>query len=284
MNFDLNNIGGVVLTWFQEHSLKVILLLVVSYFIVKFSKKAIEKVVRHLVQPDSRLTKDEEVRREDTLIKIFSGTIKVLVIIFATMMILSEVGLDVGPLIAGAGIIGLAIGFGGQYLVKDVITGLFIILENQYRVGDVVTISGISGGVEDITLRVTTLRDADGTVHHIPHGQISTVSNKAKGFAKVNMNIGIAYEADLDHVIKVVNKVGKKLAEDKEFADSIISAPEFVRVDEFADSAIVIKIMGEVAPLKQWLIAGELRKRLKIAFDKEGIDIPYPQRVMITKK
>lgn len=195
-------------------------------------------------------------------------------------MILQEIGLEIGPILAGAGIVGLALGFGGQYLIRDIITGLFVILENQYRIGDVVNIDTTGGLVEDISLRKTTLRDLNGTVHHIPHGEIKRVSNLSKKYARVNLDVGISYSSDLEQVIKVINKTGNELAEDPRFKDVIISPPQFLRVDDFADSAIIVKILGDTKPLKQWEVTGELRKRIKIAFDEEGIEIPFPQRVI----
>jgi small conductance mechanosensitive channel len=199
-------------------------------------------------------------------------------------MILQELGLKIGPLIAGAGIVGLAVGFGGQYLIRDIISGLFLILENQYRIGDSIDINGVSGLVEDISLRKTTLRDINGTVHHIPHGEIKLVSNLSKNYARVNLDIGISYNTDLDHAISVINRTGKELAEDPAFSDSIISPPQFLRVNDFADSAVILKILGDTKPLKQWEVTGEMRKRLKIAFDREGIEIPFPQRVIHENK
>lgn len=136
------------------------------------------------------------------------------------------------------------------------------------------------GLVEDISMRMTTLRDLDGVVHHVPHGEIKTVSNLSKQFARVNLNIGISYSSNLEHVISVVNRVGKELAEDPEWKERVLEAPRFLRVDDFGDSAIIVKILGKTKPLAQWDVAGELRKRLKIAFDKEGIEIPFPQRVV----
>jgi len=153
-------------------------------------------------------------------------------------------------------------------------------MENQYRIGDVVCFNKTCGLVEDISLRMTTLRDLDGTVHHVPHGEIKTVSNLSKTFARVNLDIGVSYSSNLEHVISVVNKVGQELTEDATWKDQITKSPQFLRVDDFADSAIIIKILGETKPLKQWGVTGELRKRIKIAFDKEGIEIPFPQRVI----
>jgi len=195
-------------------------------------------------------------------------------------MILSEIGLMIGPILAGAGIVGLAVGFGGQYLIRDIISGLFIILENQYRVGDVVNFDGTGGLVEDISIRKTTLRDLDGTVHHVPHGEIKKVANLSKSYSRVNLNIGIAYNSNLEHVINVVNQTGNELAEDPQWKEFITKAPQFLRVDNFADSSIIIKILGETQPIKQWEVSGELRKRIKTAFDREGIEIPFPQVVI----
>jgi small conductance mechanosensitive channel len=195
-------------------------------------------------------------------------------------MLLSEVGVAVGPLLAAAGIAGIAVGFGGQYLIRDLITGMFIIVENQYRVGDVVCFDNTCGLVERITLRMSTLRDLDGTVHHVPHGEVKKVSNLSKYFSRVNLNIGVAYSSDLEKVIQVINSVGEEMAEDLNWKDMIIKPPQFLRVDDFADSAIIMKIVGDTKPLKQWDVTGELRKRLKVAFDKEGISIPFPQRVI----
>ena len=174
----------------------------------------------------------------------------------------------------------IAVGFGAQYVIRDFFTGLFIILENQYRVGDVVKIGEITGTVESINLRMSVLRDIDGTVHHIPNGEIKIASNLSKEFARVNLKIGVAYDSDIEKVIKLVNQVGQELAKDPEWKNKILQAPEFIRIDNFADSAIIIKILGETKPLEQWEVLGELRKRLKIAFDKQGVEIPFPQVVV----
>jgi len=281
---NLQNIFEMIKDWVLGNGSQIITLLIIGLMVYKFIKPAITKVIRRVVTSDPSLSSEEEVRREDTLIQIISGTIKISTVVFVFLMVLSEFGIDIAPLIAGAGVIGLAFGFGGQYLVKDVITGLFIILENQYRVGDVVEISGISGKVEDISLRVTILRDADGTVHHVPHGEVTTVSNMAKGFARVNMVIGVSYSDDLDKVQKVIDDVGIKLSEDPEFKEKIIDPIKFIRIDSFGDSSVNLKVLGETKPLAQWEVAGEMRIRLKKAFDTEGIEIPFPQTVIHQQK
>jgi small-conductance mechanosensitive channel len=266
--------------WLLDHGLKILAILVIALLIRRFGGVFIEKTVRRLVTPNRFLSKEAERKREDTLIRIFDTSLVVLVWILAGLMMLEEAGTNIAPLLATAGVAGLALGFGGQYLIRDLISGLFIILENQYRIGDVVCIDDTCGLVEDISMRMTTLRDLDGTVHHIPHGSITKVSNLSKDFARVNLDVGISYGASLEHVIEVVNRVGNELAEDPTWKDSIRKPPQFLRVTDFGDSSVGIKILGETEPLKQWDVAGELRKRIKIAFDAEGIEIPFPQRVI----
>ena len=280
MSAMLSNIIRNITPWFFDHGIKIVAIVIVAYLIRKFAGIFIEKVIRKIIISDHLLTKEAERKREDTLIRIFTVSLGILVWLLALLIILQEAGIAIGPLLAAAGIAGLAFGFGGQYLIRDLISGIFIIMENQYRIGDVVCFDGTCGLVEDISMRMTTLRDLDGIVHHVPHGEIKRVSNLSKQFARVNLNIGISYSSNLEQVISVVNKVGKELAEDLEWKEYILKPPQFVRVDDFGDSAIIIKILGETKPLKQWDVAGELRKRLKIAFDRQGIEIPFPQRVV----
>lgn len=269
-----------LIPWLLDHGIKIVFIAVLAYLLNIIIGRIIVRTVRIAVVRDENMSVEAEQKCENTLIHIFKGALRVILIVLALLMILQEFGLKIGPILAGAGIVGVAVGFGGQYLIKDVITGLFMILENQYRIGDVVKIDGTEGVVQDITLRKTTLRDMDGTVHHINHGSIVLVSNLSKDFARVNIEIGIAYDTDLEHLIRVINRTGTELAEDPVFRESIISPPKFLRVQRFDQSAIIIKILGDTKPLKQWEIAGELRKRLKIAFDKEGIEIPFPQAVI----
>lgn len=269
-----------LIPWLLSHGIRIALIAVGAFLLYKVISRIIRKAVRIAVAPDKSMPPEAETKRENTLIRIFNGSLGIVIITLALMMILQESGIEIAPILAGAGIVGLAVGFGGQYLIRDIISGLFIILENQYRIGDVININSTGGLVEDISLRMTTLRDLDGTVHHIPHGEIKQVSNLSKKFARLNINIGVAYHTNLEHVIAVINKTGNDLAEDPLFKDAILSPPNFLRIDDFGDSAIIIKILGDTAPLKQWEISGEFRKRLKIAFDREGIEIPFPQRVV----
>jgi len=265
--------------WLATHGVRIVVIVLGALCIQLVSRRLVGQMIRRLVGQGYG-TKLAEEKRENTLIQVADGTIVVLVWLIAALMLLSEFGIAIGPVLAAAGVAGLAIGFGGQYLIRDLISGAFVILENQYRTGDVVCFGTTCGLVECITLRMTTLRDLDGTVHHVPHGEIKTVSNLSKGFSRVNLNIGISYASNLEHVIEVVNRVGQELAEDPFWKEQIMTPPVFLRVEEFAESAVIIKILGDTLPIKQWDVAGELRKRLKVAFDKEGIEIPFPQRVV----
>ncbi len=272
--------GEMIIPWLITHGIRIVIIIIAAFLLNQLLSRIITKTVRVAIVKHETGSPEGETRRENTLIRIFNGALRIALLTIALLMVLQETGLEIAPILAGAGIVGLALGFGGQYLIRDIITGLFIILENQYRIGDVINVDGTGGSVEDISLRMTTLRDISGTVHHIPHGEIKRVSNLSKGFARVNLDIGISYNSNLEKVIRVVNDTGIELAGDPAYKEFIISPPRFLRVNEFADSAIIIKILGDTIPLKQWEITGELRKRLKIAFDKEGIEIPFPQRVI----
>lgn len=268
--------------WIFKHGIKVVLIIGAAWLLKALSKRIVFRITHMATNSDRINMTDAEIRRMGTIARLFNWTFNTLIVLISTMMVLKEFDVDIAPILAGAGILGVAVGFGGQYLVRDIITGFFIIFENQYRIDDVVSIGGITGTVEDITLRVTTLRDEDGTVHHIPHGEIKTVSNMTKQFSKINITIGVSYEANIDHVRDVVDRVGSQLANETYWKPLITKAPSFLRVSSLDDSAVSIKITGITLPSKQWEVMGELRKRLKEAFDAEGIEIPYQQVVVRT--
>lgn len=280
MNFSVDTVAllGSLEAWLFAHGLSIFFILAAVFVVRLFAGVFLEKVIRKAVRGTGN-TRDERMR-EDTLIHISVGVVRVLVWLVAALMILSEAGVNIGPLLAAAGVAGIAIGFGGQYLIRDVVAGMFIILENQYRVGDVVCLDDTCGLVESVGVRTVTLRDLDGTVHHVPHGGVGKVSNLSKHFARVNLNVGVAYTSGLEQVEQCINRIGQELTEDPKWKEDIIAAPKFERVNAFGDSAIEVKILGDTKPLRQWAVTGELRKRLKIAFDKEGIEIPFPQRVI----
>jgi len=259
--------------WVSSHGVKIAAILLTAFFVRRFASALLAKLIRRMVTVDDVLTAEEENRREETLIRIFTASLGVVVWTVGILMGLQAVGVNIAPLLAAAGIAGIALGFAGQHLIRDLISGLFIIMENQYRIGDQVCCNGACGVVEDITMRMTTLRDLDGIVHHISHGEIKRVSNQSKRFSRVNLNVGVAYHSNIEQVISVVNRVGMDLAEDPAWRAAITKPPQFLRIEDFGETAMIVKILGETKPLKQPEVTGELRKRLKIAFDNNGIEM-----------
>ncbi|MBM3141456.1 MAG: mechanosensitive ion channel family protein [Chloroflexi bacterium] len=266
-----------IINWLLEHGPRILFIIAISVAVYYLLRHFVPIVVKRTVtgtmvgKPKSAIKK-----RTDTLSNVFIQTGMVFVGVVAIFTIVAELGINIAPALAGLGIAGIAVGFGAQSLVKDIFNGVLILLENQYGIGDVVKIAGIAGLVEDVTMRRTVLRDLDGIVHSIPNSEIGVASNYTKEWARVNMNISVGYGENLDHVIEVINRVGKELAEDPDWAPRILKAPQVLRVDDFGDSGIALKILGETGPLAQWDVMGELRLRLKKVFDEEGIEIPWP--------
>lgn len=262
--------------WMTEHGWRIALIVVLSVAIIVAAGRFIPRLIAASMARRTGESEQEHKKRADTLSRVLVNAGQVILILIAAFMLLAELEINITPILAGVGIVGIAIGFGAQSLIKDLIAGLFIILENQYRVGDVVRISDVSGLVEDINLRRTVLRDLDGIAHVVPNGEIRVASNFTKEWSRVNFNVSVAYGEDLDHVISVINSVGKELANDPMWAPLILTPPQALRVDNLGDSGIEIKILGDTKPIRQWDVMGELRRRLKKAFDKEGIEIPWP--------
>ena len=264
--------------WFLSSGLKVLTILVGAFLITHFGARIIERAIVKGVKVKD-LTKDGAVRRQKTLIGIFNGALRAFVWLVVAMMVLSEVGLDIGPILAGAGLLGVALGFGAQWMVRDFLAGMFIILENQYRVGDVVCLDDDCGLVEDITLRKTVMRDLDGKEMHIPNGSFKMAANLTHGYSRAHMDVAVAYKEDSDKVIKTINKVGNQMAQEEPWKEYILKPIQALGSgpDKFGDSAVIIKVLGETQPLKQWDTLREFRRRLKKTFDKEGIEIPFPQ-------
>ena len=281
----LNTILQTITQWAISHGIKILAILIVTWIILRILKTIIHRVIKSVINKTYGIRDGVAVeKRTVTLETVFYSTVKIAVWVIAIMMIIPEFGINIGPILAAVGVAGLAFGFGAQYLIRDLIAGLFIILEDQYRKGDSIKVGDVAGTVEEINLRKTVIRDVDGVEHHIPNGEIKIASNRTKLWAKINLEIGVAYDTDLDKVIKVLNKVGQEMAKDKDWKDIIIEAPQALGVNEFADSAIIIKVSAKVKPGEQWGTARELRKRIKEAFDKEKIEIPFPHRVVIQKK
>jgi small conductance mechanosensitive channel len=251
---------------------RIALVIILGLIALWLARKFLTPLLRVAIREQMGTAPEVEVKkRVETLSHVLYTTVVIAVTVMAVVTILPEFGVNAGPLIAGLGLVGLAVGFGSQNLVKDVINGMFILVENQYSEGDVVNIAGKSGFVEDINLRRTVLRDQDGAVHFIPHSQITTATNMTKGFSRINLSVHVPFDTDIDRVFEVIDKVGLDLAADKVFGPKITSAPKTLRVEDMKGGVIEVKVVGETAPMEQWEVMGELRRRLKRAFDAAGI-------------
>lgn len=223
----------------------------------------------------------DDSQRVRTLSRVIRYALTVVLSLVTGMLVLSEIGISVAPILGAAGVVGLAVGFGAQSLVRDYFNGLFLLLENQIRLGDVVEAGGKSGVVEEMTLRYLRLRDYSGVVHFIPNGEITRVSNMSLGFAYAVMDLGVAYGEDLERVMAVLRATGGELRADPEFSDRVLEDLEIAGVEQWADSAVVLRCRFRTAPLQQWNVRREALKRFKAAFDRHGIEIPFPQRKLI---
>jgi small conductance mechanosensitive channel len=254
------------------HGARVIVVVIVAYLIVRFVQHLLGPAIRAAISRQMAGQPEGEVqKRADTLQHVTFRTLSTAATVAVLLTILPEFGVNIGALLAGAGIAGIAIGLGAQSLVRDVIAGLFILLENQFGRGDVVSIAGVSGLVEDVNLRRTLLRDQDGALHAVPNGSITVSTNLTRTWSRVNTLVRVAESEDLDRVFVVINRVGEELARDSAWSASILDAPKALGVEGFADSGVDIRIQGETRPNRQWDITRELRLRLKKAFDAEGI-------------
>ena len=218
----------------------------------------------------------EEVKRAATLGRVFRYIASVIISLITVTLILSELGISIAPILGAAGVVGVAVGFGAQSLVKDYFTGFFLLLENQIRQGDVIQAGGKAGVVEEITLRFVRMRDYDGNVHFVPNGTITTVTNMTRGHAHAVVDVGVAYRENVDQALEIMRKTGAELRADPAFAAKILEDVEIVGVEAWADSAVVLRCRFKVAPIEQWGVRREYLRRLKHAFDVAGIEIPFP--------
>ncbi|MFQ5344119.1 MAG: mechanosensitive ion channel family protein [Anaerolineae bacterium] len=269
-------IQGLLQSQVLPSSARIVLILAIAWLGYRLLLIAGQRI-EEMVEDEDTTTVSEQEQRAQTLSQILRSAGLVLIVLIAGTMILRELGLDVGPIIAGAGIVGLAIGFGAQTLVKDVISGFFILLENQFSVGDSIQVDGIAGGVEKMTLRATFLRDLEGTLHIIPNGEMRTLANKTKDWARAVVNVGVGYEANLDQVLAVLEDVGRQLSADETFGPRLLEEPTAAGPLEFGDSAVTVRLMVKTRAGQQWGVGREMRRRIKEAFEQEGIEIPYPQ-------
>ncbi len=263
-----------VLLQIYQTALRITIIVILAWVLLRLSKRSIRLLREYLTE---RAGSDlEEIKRIDTLGRVFRYTTSVLIILVSGMVILSDLGISIGPILATAGVVGIAVGFGAQSLIKDYFNGFFILLENQVRQGDVIDAGGKSGLVEEMTLRYIRLRNYEGQVHYIPNGTITTVTNMSRDYSFAVIDVGVAYREDLDQVMALMTQVGAEMRTESASADEILEDMEMAGVDQWADSAVVIRCRFKVKPLEQWGVRREYLRRLKQAFDREGVEIPYP--------
>lgn len=266
--------------WLINNGPEVVAIVIIFFISTRLIRVVVNRFQKHLIKINERKGDAESKKRIVTLSELLRTTLNIIVYVFFTLAFLDQFNVKIAPLLAGVGFAGLAVGFGAQELVRDLISGFFMILEDQIRVGDVVTINGTSGGVEEIEIRTVTLRDFTGTVHVFQNGKINSLSNMTKGWSAVAFDIGVAYKEDPDEVMAVMDEVGAQMQQDDIHGPNILGPIEISGLDRFGQSEIVIKARLRTIPGTQWAIGREYRKRLKNAFDERGIEIPYPHRTI----
>jgi moderate conductance mechanosensitive channel len=265
------------IAWFLTSGTRIVLIIIGAFLVLKIFYIIIGRIEKLIAGREREfIAAIETEKRLKTLGNLLRRVALIFVLLISIMMILREVGMDIAPIIAGAGIVGLAVGFGAQNLVRDIISGFFILMENQIRVGDIGIINGTGGLVEEINLRTIVIRDLEGTVHIFPNGTIETLSNRSKGWSRYVVDVGVAYKENVDDVMKVLNEIGDGLSKDESFGPLILEPLQILGVDDFGDSEVTIKCMIKTLPLKQWDVGRELRRRIKNTFDEKGIEIPFP--------
>lgn len=275
----LKNLLDKLMEWSVTELPAILILVVATIVALRLVRLIIKRLGKNIV---GRLEKKEEaesiesIKRVETLLNIVRGIVKIVIWTIFIMILLNKLGIDIAPILAGAGIIGLAVGFGAQELVRDFISGFFILFENQVRKGDVAIINGTGGLVENIQLRTIILRDFSGTMHVFQNGKINTISNMTKSWSAVVFDIGVAYKEDTDVVAGIMKQVGDELQKDPEFKEKILEPLEIFGVDKFADSAVIMKARFKTLPIQQWSVGREFNRRIKKAFDEKGIEIPFP--------
>ena len=267
----------------RNQGLQVLLIVVVAIVVIWITRLALHGIFKALLDREAtegtaqELSAIEVGKRLDTLDRLGRNVVRFFVIVIAGLMILTTFGVNIGPAIAGLGVVGIAVGFGAQSLVRDYLNGCLILIENQFSRGDVVTVAGVTGTVEDFSLRRTTLRDLDGVVHTVPNGAISVASNRTKTWARINQNVAVAYGTDVDKAIEVVDRVGREMAADPAWKRRVLEPPRVDRVESIDPTGITLKILGTVRASDQWAASGDFRRKLLAAFAENGIEIPGPR-------
>jgi small conductance mechanosensitive channel len=277
--------------FYDRHIGPIVVALVVGLIALRVSRLFVRGIVKALMDREAaegtagQLTAVEMTKRIATIELLATGVIQFFIVAIVGLWVLqTAAGLDIGPAIAGLGIAGVALGFGAQSLVKDYLNGALILIENHYSKGDIVRIAGVSGTVEDLSLRRTTLRDLDGTVHTVPNGAIAVASNLTRTWARINLDVTVAYGTDIDRASEVVDEVGRELAGEGAWSQAFLEAPRVERVESLGEYGVILKVLGTVRAEDRWNAAGELRKRLLAAFHANGIEIPRPQRVVLSRE
>jgi small conductance mechanosensitive channel len=269
---------GIDLETARRHGLRLLFIWGMAFAAFYLVKVIAERIVKLSADDDDTQLSYRE-KRAQTVSGLLKGVGRIVIVIFAIILTL-DTFMEIAPLLAGAGILGLAVSFGSQSLVKDVLAGFFILMEHQFDVGDVIEVAGKSGGVEKMTLRVVTLRDLDGTVHVVPNGQITTVSNRTRGWSRAVLDIGVGYASDVDQALETLRQEARAFAEDSAWSYKLDGPPEVVGVQGLGDNAVTIRVMLRTRPGMQWEVGREFRRRAKIRLDREGIEIPFPQRTV----
>lgn len=268
--------------WLVNQGVRILAILILSFLVLRISRALRKRLIDLIVNRSRRGTTNERENRARTLVSVFHNAFTTFVYCLVSVLVLEEFGFSVTPLLGGAAVVGLAVAFGAQSLIKDYFTGFIVLLEQQYMLGDVIRIGELSGQVERITLRMTVLRDMEGNVHFIPHGQISSVTNMTHGWSRAVFEIQVSYDTDIDQTIRVIMELGRELRRDPAFGPLIIEELSMLGVDSLADSGIKIKFYIATRPLQQWTVKREMLRRIKQRFEQEGIEIPYPQMTLHT--
>jgi small conductance mechanosensitive channel len=269
---------------FRAQGVQVLIIIIAAFIVIRIARLAVHGIIKALIDREAtegtaqELSAIEVTKRMETLDKLGGNVIRAFVIAIALLMILGEFGLNIGPAVAGLGVVGIAVGFGTQSLIRDYMNGCLILIENQFSRGDVVTIAGVTGTVEDFSLRRTTLRDLDGVVHTVPNGAISVASNRTRTWARINQNVVVLFGTDVDKATDVVNRVGRAMADDPVWRRRVLEPPRVDRVESIDPTVgITLKILGTVRASDQWAASGEFRRRLLAAFAENDIEIPGPR-------
>jgi small conductance mechanosensitive channel len=281
-----------LLAWAVNRPLQILIILTVTLVVLRIAKRWIRAGVERLVvgapgvivcspgTDDSLARRERAAARSTSIGSALSGALAVVVWTMSVITVLGVAGLDIAPLIAGAGIAGVALGFGAQSLVRDVLAGLFILFEDQYGIGDVIEVDGVSGTVEALSLRATQVRSVNGTLWFVPNGQITQLGNMTKSWSAAILDVDVAYGADIDRVREVLAATAQQVADDPQYASSVVDAPQIMGIEALGADAVSVRVLMKVSPGQQWALQRVLRERVKAALGAEGIEIPFPQRTV----